>query len=178
MKTDIAVISGRFQGLHNQHLRYIQLAMNKTGHLIIGITNQNPNKDARPSQEDTNRTDIKNNPFSYYERYIMIKNTMLENGYAPDKFDIVPLPIEEPDFLHNYIPASAIHFLTIYDDWGRKKKQILEKAGFRVEVIKDCTLEEKCICSTQIRDLIRNGKEWKHLVPNAVYEYITKNHLD
>ncbi len=178
MKTRLAVVSGRFQVLHNQHLEYIRLAMNKSENLIIGITNQNPIIKVGTYQEDKNRTNLKNNPFTYYERYMMIKNTMLEAGYLPEQFDIVPLPIEEPDFLKNYLPIDAIHFLTIFDDWGRKKKQILEDAGFFVEVLKDRPIEEKFICSTQIRDLIVRGEEWKYLVPPAVFKYITENKLD
>lgn len=178
MKRSIAVISGRFQVLHKQHLEYIQLAMNNTEHLIIGITNQNPIKEVGTNQEDPNRTNIRNNPFTYYERYMMIKNTMLEEGYLPEQFDIVPFPIEEPYYLKNYLPKNAIHFLTIFDDWGRKKKQILEDAGFLVEVLKDCPFEDKYICSTHIRKMISDNQEWKHLVPYAVFKYIVENKLD
>ena len=178
MKTPIAVISGRFQVLHKQHLEYIRLAMSNTEHLIIGITNQNPIIKVESNQEDPNRTNLRNNPFSYYERYMMIKNTILEDGYLPEQFDIVPFPIEEPNYLKNYIPKNAIHFLTIYDDWGRKKKQILEDAGFFVEVLKDCPFNEKYICSTHIRNLISNDQEWENLVPNSVYKYIIENKLE
>ena len=36
---------------------------------------------------------------------------------------------------------------------------------------------EKAMCSTEIRQKIVNGDEWKDMVPNAVYEYIIENGL-
>ena len=33
------------------------------------------------------------------------------------------------------------------------------------------------MCSTEIREKINNGTEWKDMVPNAVYEYIVENGL-
>ena len=36
---------------------------------------------------------------------------------------------------------------------------------------------EKAMCSTEIRQKIVNGDDWKDMVPNAVYEYIIANGL-
>ena len=36
---------------------------------------------------------------------------------------------------------------------------------------------EKKMCSTEIRQKIVDGVDWKDMVPNAVYEYITENNL-
>jgi nicotinic acid mononucleotide adenylyltransferase len=36
---------------------------------------------------------------------------------------------------------------------------------------------EKAMCSTEIREKIVAGTEWKDMVPNAVYLYVVENGL-
>ena len=178
MKNKPAAICGRFQIFHNNHLEYLKLAAEKSEHLIIGITNHNPGQDKAKCHEDPERTVTFNNPLTYYERYKMIKYVLEEQGYPPSFYDIVPFPIEEPIYLHNYIPLEALHFITIYDDWGRKKENTLREAGYETEVLKIGTLYDKIMSGTMIRQLIREGKEWNHLVSPSVYRFIIDNGID
>lgn len=124
---------------------------------------------------DPHRSEAASNPFTYYERYNMVKLALLEAGVSREDFEIVPYPIERPEILYNYVPLNATSFFTIYDDWGYEKLHRLSDLGYGTHVLFD--KREKAMCSTGIRYKIVNGDEWKHMVPNAVYEYIIENNL-
>jgi nicotinic acid mononucleotide adenylyltransferase len=70
---------------------------------------------------------------------------------------------------------SATSFFTIYDDWGYEKLHRLGNLGYGTYVLFD--KREKAMCSTEIRQKIVAGTEWKDMVPNAVYQYIVENGL-
>ena len=171
---ELGFIHGRFQLFHNDHLQYALLAKEQCKKLIVGITS--PENVALIREEiDPHRSEAASNPFTYYERYNMVKLALLEAGMKREDFEIVPYPIERPEILYNYVPLSATSFFTIYDDWGYEKLHRLGKLGYGTHVLFD--KREKAMCSTEIRQKIVNGDEWKNMVPNAVYEYIVENGL-
>ena len=105
----------------------------------------------------------------------MVKLALLEAGVKREDFEIVPYPIERPEILYNYVPLSATSFFTIYDDWGYEKLHRLKELGYGTHVLFDT--RKKAMCSTEIRQKIFDGDDWKQMVPNAVYEYIIENGL-
>jgi nicotinamide-nucleotide adenylyltransferase len=176
--TKIGVVHGRFQPLHLEHLKYFLAAKKKCDFLIVGITNPDPSL-TKDDETNPQRSLDTSNPFTYFERYFMIKETLLEAGLKRDDFDIVPFPINFPKLIKNYVPIEkSVFYMTIFDDWGRKKKQTLEKLGAKVEVLWTGKIEEKKLTSTEIRKRIREGKDWKDLVPPAVYRIIKEWKLD
>lgn len=177
MKDKIGVIHGRFQGLHWGHMEYLLAGMKRCEHLFIGITNFDIMEEKPLNEANPTRASAESNPFSYYHRYMMIKNSLIEYGVSINQFDIVPFPIEYPDKIKNYVPVNAKFYVTIYDQWGEKKLSILNSLGYNTEVMWYRTNAERFSSGTQVRDAIRSGAEWKHLVPNAVYNYIIENDL-
>ena len=171
---ELGFIHGRFQLFHNDHLNYALLAKEQCKKLIVGITS--PENAALIKEEvDPHRSNASANPFTYYERYNMIKLALLESGIKREDFEIVPFPIERPDILYNYVPLNATSFFTIYDEWGYEKLHRLGELGYGTIVLFDN--REKKMCSTEIRQKIVDGMEWKQMVPPAVYEYIMENNL-
>lgn len=175
----IGVIHGRFQGLHLGHMEYLLEGKSRCEHLIIGITNFDPMEQKQADIANLHRIEESANPFSYYERYCMLQASMLEAGIHREEFDIVPFPIEEPLRIRNYVPMDAAFYMTIYDKWGEKKRDILQKLGVRVVVMWERSIAERFTSGTEVRELIRAGKSsWKDYVPDAVYRYITEKRLD
>lgn len=171
---ELGFIHGRFQLFHNDHLRYALLAKEQCKKLIVGITS--PENAALIREEvDPHRSEAASNPFTYYERYEMVKLALLEAGIPREDFEIVPYPIERPEILYNYVPLNATSFFTIYDKWGYEKLERLKSLGYGTVVLFDD--KEKQMCSTEIRHKIFDGTEWKDMVPNAVYDYIVKHGL-
>lgn len=176
MKEIVGVVHGRFQLLHSDHMKYIMAAYNKCDHLVIGICNPDY-LHYKYSKENPHRSLRNANPFSYYERFQMIKGTLLDYGVSRDKFDIVPFPINMPDLIFNYTPRNAIYFMTIYDSWGYKKKKLLESIGCNVSVLWETDLNGKGISGSDVRRLITEGNAWQEYVPDFVYHYIIEQGL-
>lgn len=177
MKDPIGVVHGRFQLLHNDHVRYIMAGMERCEHLVIGICNPDVSA-TRFSEADPNRSSREANPFSYYERYRMIRGTLADMGVDLARFDIVPFPINVPEMIFNYVPADAKYYLTIYDGWGEEKKRTFERLGCEIEILRQVGIEEKGISGTDVRRRIARGEEWESLVPRYVYEYVLGEGLD
>jgi nicotinamide-nucleotide adenylyltransferase len=165
-KAEKGVIHGRFQILHNDHVRYLMAARSKCRHLVVGITNPDPTL-TRKDTTDAFRNSPQANPLTYYERYQLVKAVLLEQGLAITEFSIVPFPINLPELYKYYVPFDALFFLTIYDKWGKKKLQMFQSNGLKTEVLWRRPLEEKGLSSTYIRKLIYQDKPWEHLVPSA-----------
>lgn len=171
---ELGFIHGRFQLFHNDHLRYALLAKEQCKKLIVGITSPE-NAMLIREEVDPHRSSAAANPFTFYERFMMIKLALLEAGMQREDFEIVPYPIERPEILYNYVPLTATSFFTIYDDWGYEKLHRLGELGYGTVVLFDT--REKAMCSTEIRQKIYDGRDWKEKVPPAVYRYILENNL-
>ncbi len=177
MRDAVGVIHGRFQILHNDHMKYLLEGKKRCEHLLIGISNP----DATMTKyvcENPHRSEALSNPLTYYERFRMINGALLESGVPAEEFDIIPFPINCPELLFNYAPCDAKYYLTIYDAWGAEKKRLLENIGCSVEVMWQKTCEEKGISATDVRGLIIDGLPWEHLVPPFTYKYVMENKID
>ena len=166
-KYDIGVIHGRFQILHNDHIKYLMAGKILCNNLIVGITNPDPSL-TRDSETNPHRSTPISNPLTYYERYIMVKAVLLEQGLRFSEFSIVPFPINIPELLKHYVPIDGVFFLTIYDDWGRQKKKTFESLELKIHVLWEVTLENKGLSSCDIRDAMIQGKEWEQFLPQCV----------
>ena len=178
MKNKIGVIHGRFQGLHLGHMEYLLAGLERSEHLIIGITNNEPTTVKAVDSVNPSRTLTASNPFTYYERFCMIKESFVERGVPLSAFDIVPFPLEFPEKISNYVPLNATFYITIYDEWGKKKLLLLQEMGLKTDVMWIRTNADRLTSSTEVRDRIFNKKEWKYLVPSAVYNFVIANKLD
>lgn len=171
---ELGFIHGRFQLFHNDHLKYALLAKEQCEKLIVGITSPE-NLNLLREEVDPHRSNASANPFTFYERFNMVKLALMEAGIKREEFEIIPYPIERPEILYNYIPTSATSFFTIYDDWGYEKLHRLKELGYGTVVLFDT--REKAMCSTEIRQKIVEECDWKQMVPPAVYKYIVENNL-
>ena len=176
----IGVIHGRFQGLHLGHMEYLIEGMKRCEFLYIGITNYEPSQNLKKiNLANRERTSKNSNPFSFYQRFEMIRGSLFEENHNyNDKYAIIPFPIETPSSIFNFSPKDATYYITIYDSWGHEKKRILEKLGCKVNVMWTRDYSQRFTSGTELRERIRLGREWKELVPKYVYDYITNNKLD
>ncbi len=161
---ETGIIHGRFQVFHNDHMDYIIKGLNLCRHLVIGITNPDPTL-TKAEITDPFRSSPASNPLTYYERLCCITASLSGAGIAPDRFSIVPFPINFPELYVHYVPLDGTFFLTIYDDWGRAKKKRFEDMGLAIEVLRDVSIEKKGISATGVRDLMKRGEQWEQMVP-------------
>lgn len=178
MSDKLGVIHGRFQGLHLGHMEYLLAGASRCEHLIIGLTNYDPALEKPATIQELNRVRSRSNPFTFYERMAMLRDSLIEAGLTQNRFDVVPFPIEFPAHIRNFTPPEAVYYMTIYDAWGRQKKQILEDLGLTVEVMWVRDDSQRLTSGTEVRDLIAMGQPWQHLVPPAARRLIEENCLD
>lgn len=170
---NLGFVFGRFQVVHLGHVEYIVEAKKKCEHLIVGISNP----DSIRTQYDESckhRSNKTENPFTYYERMKMIEITMEELQISKLEYSIVPYPINFPELLKCYIPTDAIAFITIYDDWGYKRKQILESVGYRCIVMWKKTPQDKLTSGKEVRYKIAMNERYENLVSEGVFQYISE----
>jgi len=161
---EIGVIHGRFQVLHNDHIKYLLAGKDKCRHLVVGITNPDPTL-TRPDPADPNRSRPFANPLTYYERYIILQEALGEEGLRAGEFSIVPFPINFPELYGQYVPLEATFFLTIYDDWGRNKLEKFRELNLKTEVLWEKPLEQKGLSASDIRLLMASGGTWAYMLP-------------
>jgi len=170
------VIHGRFQVLHLDHLKYLLAGKALCDHLVVGITNPDPDSTTTDCS-DPARSCRKNNPLTYYERSHMVRAALMEAGVPPQDFCTIPFPLCHPKLLGNYAPTDAVYYLTIYDDWGRDKKKRLESFGLQTHVMWEKPLSKKGLTGTVVRQAIMKDNDWKAMVPVSVAELIVNWNL-
>ena len=164
------VVHGRFQPFHNEHLAYLRLAVARSEQLIVGITNPDP-ASTHPEAEDTTRHRSEENPYSFWERLLMVE-AVLESEELDGR--VVPFPISEPERLRYYLPEGAIHYLRVFDEWGEEKVRRLQDLGHDVVVLDPGA--EKLLSGTEVRVALRDGGAWQQLVPPAVVRVLERLH--
>ena len=172
-KYDLGTIHGRFQILHNDHMKFLLTGKKLCKHLIVGITNPDPSL-TKDHDSNPHRSKPIANPLTFYERYVMIREAMLEKGLVLSEFSIVPFPINVPELLKYYVPMNVVFFLSIYDDWGRQKKKYLESLGLKVHVLWDVPLEKKGLSGSDIRESMLKGEPWELFVPPATAKLVKR----
>lgn len=168
---ETGVIHGRFQVLHNDHLKYLLAGKALCRHLVVGITNPEPLL-VREESVDPHRSDALANPLTYYERYLLVKSILLEQGIAPHAFSVVPLPINFPERYRHYVPMNAVFFVAIYDAWGERKLQYFQSLGLPTHILRRVKNEDKGLSASDIRKAMINDEAWAQWVPPCIADLL------
>lgn len=176
-RAPVGVIHGRFQPVHNGHMKYLLGGKQRCEHLIVGITNPDPSL-SRSHPANTQRSEERANPFTFYERAVILRQSLCEAGLELAEFSIAPFPVTQPELIRYYVPLDALFFLTIYDDWGRAKLQTLQSLGLSVDVMWTEPNRDATPSSTDVRNRMAEGQPWEHLVPPAAVRVIKAMGLD
>jgi cytidyltransferase-like protein len=167
----VGVAHGRFQPFHIGHLEYVLAAWAQCDTLVVGITNADP-WTVRHEATNPSRGLAAHNPWTYYERMLMVDACLRVSTTHDTPYYIVPFPHSYPERLRFYSPPDAVHFLTIYDEWGEEKLRRLSGMGLRTQVL--WRRVEPVTSGTEIRRLIAAEKTWVHLVPPPVADVIAR----
>ena len=160
------MIHGRFQPFHLGHLEYLRGAAAQSDEVWIGITNPDP---ARVKEEpsDPLRHLPESNPFTYAERLLMVSEAARDEGI--DAY-VIPFPVNEPELWDAYVPPDAVQFIRHFSEWGGTKIERLRTAGYEVVVLDEGA--EKEISGADVRAALRDGRDWRALVPPGVARVI------
>lgn len=164
--TKFGMVHGRFQAFHNEHLSYIESGLEKCNHLIVGITNPEPEEYIH-DEASSHRHLLEANPFSFFERAEVISRAINDRGFISSNFSIVPFHLFHDHKWQYYLPnpKQVTQFVRIFSDWEQKKFDRFEKYGFNVMQIDNG--RKKHISGSEVREKIRSNEEWRALVPKA-----------
>jgi nicotinamide-nucleotide adenylyltransferase len=168
---DVGVVPGRFQVLHNDHMELLMAVQRRCRFLVAGISRPDP---ARSGGEPAGaaRDQPSANPLSFFERHMLLRSALAGAGLDLDQFTAVPFPVAAPELYPWYAPPEAVFFLAVYDEWGRRKRELLESGGLRVEVVREANRELKGLSGKRIRERMAEGDPWEHLVPAATVDML------
>ncbi|MEE9276816.1 MAG: adenylyltransferase/cytidyltransferase family protein [Dehalococcoidia bacterium] len=169
MTARYGMIHGRFQPFHKGHWEYLQLAVDRCQTLLIGITNPDPMQIAEETTSN-HRHRPEANPFTFFERLTMIRETLLDSEIPFARVIIIPFPVNLPDRWRYYVPPEVVHFLRVFSPWEQTKVERLREEGYQVEVLQPGA--EKQYEATEVRRRIASGEPWQDLVPPGVARVI------
>jgi nicotinamide-nucleotide adenylyltransferase len=162
----LGMVHGRFQPFHNGHLAYLLGAAAASDEVYVGITNPDPAR-VLPDPLDLLRHLPESNPFTYAERQLMVKAAAQDAGLDLARVHVIPFPVNEPELWPAYVPAGVTHFIRLFSDWGRGKRDRLEAAGYPVVVLDEGDAKE--VSGADVRAALRAGDPaWRALVPAGV----------
>lgn len=178
MKT--ALYLGRFQPFHNGHLRIIEDLTKRFDRVVIALCS-------------SQKHNTKRNPFTVWERYQMIKNT-LSKRLRETQYEVIPMPdIECPERWADFTHAIFGDYDVVITNNSNIRK-LFENRGDKVEGTETKTVNIKRkkrnapdyvdtvdISGTHIRDAIACdivdydiSNDWIYCVPCEVSYYIKK----
>lgn len=168
-----ALIVGRFQPFHIGHLNYASEVLNICNNLIVAITNPDPSK-TKEEIEDNHRHRDDANPFTYYERMLMVRESLSDLVPKPASLSIVPFPIHHADLWQYYIPDQVTVHLRVIDFWDEKKVRRFLELGYSV---REHRYSSKLATGSEVRRMIFENGNWEMLVPAGTAKIIRENKL-
>lgn len=149
-----AVFIGRFQPFHNGHLLVVQGMTKVCGRIIIGISS---------SQE----SGTAESPFTAVERRDMIQRSLQAKDLIPKNdimfIEIPDLPGDDAGWAKKIIELcdGPVHQIWTGNESVKKS---FEGTGVEIKMIR----EVPGISATEVRKRIKEGGDWKSLVPGEV----------
>ncbi|MDQ6636925.1 MAG: adenylyltransferase/cytidyltransferase family protein [Candidatus Dormibacteraeota bacterium] len=165
---DTGMVHGRFQPFHSGHLEYVLQAAARCSELVVGITNPEPGE-VPPEPTSPHRHLPEANPFSYWERLLMVRAALGAAGMDLARVAIVPFPIHYPSRWPHYVPPGVTHFIRVFSAWEEAKAERLRAAGYSVV---ELPVKAKDVSGTEVRRRLAAGEDWRDLLPAAVAELI------
>jgi nicotinamide mononucleotide adenylyltransferase len=97
----------------------------------------------------------------------MVKGAAAEAGVD---VHVIPFPVNEPELWHAYVPRDVTQYIRLFSEWGGTKLERFRAAGYEVVVLDQGV--EKQVSGADVRAALRDGSDWRALVPPGVVRVI------
>ncbi|MDA1038525.1 MAG: nicotinamide-nucleotide adenylyltransferase [bacterium] len=148
---------GHFQPFHTGHLMVVEGMAKSSGRVIIAVGS-------------SNKSDTKENPFSWDERREMIQRALQEKDLIP-RFDVSIVAVDDVKDDSKWmdeVKKCCGEFDVVWTG-NKETKKFAEAAGYEVKDIK----EVPGISAAAIREMMRDDNAfWDEKVPESVKTYI------
>ncbi len=166
---DVVVVTGRFQPFHVQHLELVLFALDRAAHVLVGVTNPEPEQ-RRAHPASAHRHLASANPYTYPQRRTAIDAALRAAGVDPSRYSIAPFPLDAPDRWAELVRPGTPQLVRVYSDWEREKVRRFEVAGYPPIVLEGEAATR--VSGTEIRRRIAAGEAWQDLVPPGAREVV------
>lgn len=139
---------GRFQPLHKGH-HHVVSSLKEDNSLVVGIGSSDRHHEQK-------------NPLNFFERYRVLKNCFPE-------LEIIAVPDRETDPVWTRQILDKVEIDRVVSGEGVTRKCFQEED---ITVDHPDYLDRDRFRSTRIREKIRNGEDWKELVPECSLEVL------
>lgn len=195
----IAMFGGSFNPVHNGHIKLVQKMQNKfsLNKVYVIPTFSTPLKDNTPMLSPEHRFNMCSLAFSGFEDVVVSSMEIARKGRSYTSDTLTQLHKLHPsDELYLITGAdsflqldlwhcsetvfSLAHILTVSrgehtaDALYAKKKEYENRYKAKISIVEESIA---LVSSTQIRQAISNNKEFSHLLPENVSDYIKNNGL-
>jgi nicotinamide-nucleotide adenylyltransferase len=145
---------GRFQPYHGGHDRVVDAVAGEVDELVVGVGSA----DASHTVE---------NPFTAGERTVMVRGALADRDL---RVHVVPLQdIDRNALWVSHVRSLCPPFEVAYSN-NPLVRRLLSEAG--VEVRGTEMYERDTLEGTTIRERMREGEPWRHLVPDPVVDAV------
>ena len=147
---------GRFQPVHNGHMKALEFVFSQVDEVIIGIGSAQASHTLK-------------NPFTTSERMEMLIRALEEMEFKK-RYYLIPLPdINFNAIWATYVVSMVPKFDVVFTG-NSLVAQLFREKGY--EVIVQPMFKKDILSATEIRKRMIEGKPWEELVPRSVAEYI------
>ncbi len=147
---------GRFQPVHNGHIKALEFVFSQVDEVIIGIGSAQASHTLK-------------NPFTTSERMEMLIRALNEAG-MDKRYYLIPLPdINFNAIWATYVVSMVPRFDVVFTG-NSLVAQLFREKGY--EVIVQPMFRKDILSATEIRKRMVEGKPWGELVPKSVAEFI------
>lgn len=170
--SECAVWDGRFQPLHKGHVEFARAIIDyfDLPLVIMVIQSSESSSDDNYSKEVDRHHRLARNPLTLWERRVMLKLAIEEQGLS-SRVEIVGIP--RPDLFWSiaslFYPPNRFMCLSGKDDYERRKKTFWASLGERTKVVPTDGLTT--VSASQVKAAIKEGGDWKSLIPRACHSY-------
>ena len=152
-----ALFVGRFQPVHNGHIKALEFVFSQVDEVIIGIGSAQASHTLK-------------NPFTTSERMEMLIRALEEAGLADKRYYLIPLPdINFNAIWATYVVSMVPRFDVVFTG-NSLVAQLFREKGY--EVIVQPMFRKDILSATEIRRRMIEGEPWEELVPKSVAEFI------
>jgi nicotinamide-nucleotide adenylyltransferase len=153
------LMMGRFQPFHLGHLGLAKQILDECDEVIIAVTSSQFNY-------------LEKDPFTAGERIEMIHNSLKDASLDLNRCFVVPLENQfNISTWASYLKSTLPNFDKVYSG-NDYVSMLLSDSG--IVTVRPKFLDKPQFNSTKIRLMIISDENWSELVPNAVYQLLTK----
>jgi len=170
------VVMGRFQVVHNDHVKILRAARPLCHHLIVAVRDPDPIL-GRGSTTTPDEDFHAKNPLTFFERSRVLRAVLAELDFEPAGYSIIPFPWERPELHTYYVPRDAVFFVPVNDERDEEILASLKAFGFEARQLWKRALTKRGPGSAEILRRMVASEPWEHLVPRATLSVFRKTGL-